>query len=173
MNDSTDAVLAAEGDHEAFERLYRKYLSRIYTLCSRLSGSRTKGQELTEEVFVSAWERLRQFNGEVGFALWLHRLATDVCLNRRDVDGRDAITVDHGGAAERWADAHSASDDVEYPDLCEAIDRLPADARRILVLHDAEGYRYDELAEILGITVGGSKARLHRARVLLRQMLTP
>ena len=156
MSDSKDAALAAEGDYQAFERLYRRYLSRIYSLCARLSGSPTNGEELTEEVFVSAWEKLPQFSGESAFATWLHRLATDVALNGEDAGGRAAATIQQEG---------------ESLDLGQAIDRLPADARRILVLHDVEGYKHDEIAEILRITAGGSKARLRRARVLLKEAL--
>jgi RNA polymerase sigma-70 factor (ECF subfamily) len=155
MSDSKDAALAAEGDYEAFERLYRRYLSRIYSLCARLSGSRERGAELTEEVFVRAWEELPEFRGETSFAAWLHRLATEVALIGEEV-------VD-GSAA--------ASDDGEGSDLSQAIDRLPADARRIFVLHDVEGFKHEDIAEILRITPGGSKARLRRARVLLKEAL--
>jgi RNA polymerase sigma-70 factor (ECF subfamily) len=156
MSDSADAALAAKGDHQAFERLYRRYLSRIYSLCTRLSGSPTKGGKLTEDVFVRTWEELPQFSGETAFATWLHRLATNVVLNGREVDGGAVATIEQGG---------------ETLDLGQAIDRLPAGARRILVLHDVEGYKHEEIAEIFGITVGGSKAKLHRARVLLREAL--
>jgi len=155
MSDSKDAALAANGDHEAFERLYRRYLSRVYSLCARLSGSRERGAELTEEVFVRAWEELPQFNGETAFATWLHRLATNVVVDERNVD-RGAITPEPDG---------------ETLDLGQAIDSLPADARRILVLHDVEGYKHEEIAEIFGITAGGSKAKLRRARVLLKEAL--
>jgi RNA polymerase sigma-70 factor (ECF subfamily) len=155
MSDSKDAALAAEGDYEAFERLYRRYLSRIYSLCARLSGSRERGAELTEEVFVRAWEELPEFRGETSFAAWLHRLATEVALIGEEVvDGSSA-----------------ASDDGEGSDLSQAIDRLPADARRIFVLHDVEGFKHEDIAEIFGITPGGSKARLRRARVLLKEAL--
>ncbi len=172
MSDSADAALAAEGDYPAFERLYRRYLSRIYSLCTRLSGSPTNGEELTEEVFVSAWEKLSQFRGESAFATWLHRLATNLVLNGRKVDGTAAATVEPGGSAtERWNDVVSTSHDVERLDLGQAIARLPADARRILVLHDVEGYKHEEIAEIFGITAGGSKAKLRRARVLLKDAL--
>jgi RNA polymerase sigma-70 factor (ECF subfamily) len=157
MSDSTDATLAAEGDYQAFERLYRRYLSRIYSLCARLSGSPTNGEELTEEVFVRAWKELPQFRGESAFAIWLQRLATEVVLNGGDVlDEMAAATIEQGR---------------EGLDLSQAIDSLPARARRIFVLHDVEGYRHAEIAEIIGITVGGSKARLRRARVLLKEAL--
>jgi RNA polymerase sigma-70 factor (ECF subfamily) len=172
MSDSTDAALAAEGDHRAFERLYRTYLSRIYSLCTRLSGSRTEGEGLTEEAFVEAWEKLPEFKGESAFATWLHRLATNIVLNGRKVDGRAFTTVEQEGSAnEWWNDVAGTSHGVEGLDLPQAIERLPAGARRIFVLHDVEGYKHDEIAEIIGITAGRSKAQLRRARVLLKESL--
>jgi RNA polymerase sigma-70 factor (ECF subfamily) len=157
MSDSKDAALAAEGDYQAFERLYRRYLSRIYSLCARLSGSPERGAELTEDVFVRTWEELSQFRGETAFAAWLHRLATDVVLN-----GGEAID---GGPS---ATNEGRSEELDFG---QAIDRLPPGARRLFVLHDVEGYKHEELAEIFGITAGVSKARLQRARVLLKEAL--
>jgi RNA polymerase sigma-70 factor (ECF subfamily) len=172
MSDSSDAALAAEGDHQAFERLYRRYLSRIYSLCTRLSGSPADGQELAEDVFVRAWEELPQFSGESAFASWLHRLATDVVLNGRKLDDTAPTPIEREvPAAKLRNDSGSTSDDIEGLDLGQAIDRLPAGARRIFVLHDVEGYTHEDLAEIFGITPGGSKARLQRARVLLKEAL--
>jgi len=156
MSDSTDVALAAEGDYQAFERLYQRYLSRIYSLCARLSGSPTRAAELTEDVFVRTWEMLPQFTGESPFAAWLHRLAADVVLSGRDVNGTVG-TVEEGGSARL--------------DLSEAIGKLPPEARRIFVLHDVEGFKHEEMSEIFGITVGVSKAKLQRARVLLKDAL--
>ena len=171
MSDFTDVALAAEGDREAFERLYRRYLSRVYSLCRRLSGSRSQAEELTRDVFVRAWEKLPEFAGESAYGTWLHRLAIDVVLNTRNV-GRSAARVEQeGSATEHWDDVATAPQDGERPDLCDAVDRLPEGARRIFVLHDVEGYKHQEIAEIFGITAGGSKAQLRRARGLLRKIL--
>jgi RNA polymerase sigma-70 factor (ECF subfamily) len=156
MSDSTDAALAADGDYQAFERLYRRYLSRIYSLCARLSGDPERGAELTEDVFVRMWEELPQYRGETAFAAWLHRLATDVVLAGGKGEEKVAATIDQGS---------------EGLDLGQAIDGLPEGARRLFVLHDVEGYKHEEIAEIFGITAGVSKARLQRARVLLKEAL--
>lgn len=157
MSDSTDAALAAEGDYQAFERLYRRYISRIYSLCARLSGSSERGAELTEDVFVRAWEELPQFRGESAFPAWLRRLAAEVALNGGEVVGaRDPATIERGS---------------ERLDLGQGLDKLPSDARKIVVLHDVEGFKHEEIAEMFGITAGGSKARLRRARVLLKEAL--
>jgi RNA polymerase sigma factor (sigma-70 family) len=177
MSDSNDAALAAEGDYQAFERLYRKYVSRIYSLCARLSGSRQRGAELTADVFVKAWTELPQFRADSSFGTWLHTLATNAVLAERDVDESGASASEEAvSAGESWRDSASTSsastsENVEGLDVGEAIDRLPADARRILVLHDVEGYRHEQIAEIFGITAGVSKAKLRRARVLLKEAL--
>ena len=166
-----DAALAAEGDYEAFERLYRKYRSRIYSLCSRLSGSRERGTALMEDVFVKVWDDLEHIPGDTPFAVWLHRLATDFVLSHeRMLDSRDDTTeVTSSAAGQR---SNPATDPLPGRlDLSQAIDRLPPEARGIFVLHDVEGYKHTEIAEIFGITVGGSKARLQRARVLLKDSL--
>jgi RNA polymerase sigma-70 factor (ECF subfamily) len=170
-SDFTDVALAARGDHGAFERLYRRYIIRVYSLCTRLSGSRTQGEELTREVFLRAWQKLPEFSGETAYGTWLHRLAIDVVLNAQKVD-RPAARIDQGGSpAERWSDVESPSDDAQRLDLGQAIDALPDDARRMFVLHDVERYKHEEIAEIFGITVGMSKAQLRRARLLVRETL--
>jgi RNA polymerase sigma-70 factor (ECF subfamily) len=172
MGDSTDVALAAAGDRQAFERLYRTHANRVYSLCARMSGSRTKGEELTQDVFVRTWEKLPQFRGESAFSTWLHRLAVNVVLNARKSEGkRDSRTDDNDVGDERWDEVARAPMHIERMDLTEAIAKLPAGARKVFVLHDVEGYKHEEIAEMCGITSGGSKAQLHRARLLLREAL--
>jgi RNA polymerase sigma-70 factor (ECF subfamily) len=172
MDDTTDVALAAAGDRQAFERLYRTHANRVYSLCARMSGSRTKGEELTQDVFVRTWEKLPQFRGESAFSTWLHRLAVNVVLNARKTDSkRDSRTDENEDGEDRWDEVAKAPMHIERMDLKQAIDRLPAGARKVFVLHDIEGYKHEEIAELCGITSGGSKAQLHRARLLLREAL--
>jgi RNA polymerase sigma-70 factor (ECF subfamily) len=171
MSDFTDVALAAEGDYQAFERLYRRYVIRVYTLCRRLSGSREQGADLTREVFLKAWERLPELRSESAHAAWLHRLAIDVVLNARNVPETDVSRIADGGSSIERNDIAGTASDAERFDLGDAIDRLPEGPRRMFVLHDVEGYKHEEIAEILGITVGGSKALLRRARLLVRETL--
>lgn len=172
MGDSTDVALAAGGDRQAFERLYRTHANRVYSLCTRMSGSRTKGEELTQDVFVRTWEKLPQFRGESAFSTWLHRLAVNVVLNARKTEGKAASRTDEGDVEdERWHEGARAPMHIERMDLTDAIAKLPPGARKIFVLHDVEGYKHEEIAEMMGITSGGSKAQLHRARLLLREAL--
>src|SRR3982750_3904088 len=103
MGDSADEALAGAGDRQAFERLYRTHSNRVYSLCTRMSGSRTKGEELTQDVFVRTWEKLPQFRGESAFSTWLHRLAVNVVLNARKSEGkRDSRTDDSDVGDDRW-----------------------------------------------------------------------
>ena len=165
-----DVALAARGDRQAFERLYRTHADRVFSLCVRMAGDRMLAEELTQDVFVRAWQKLGSFRGESAFGTWLHRLTVNVVLNRRKTDGR--ARGRDGGADEELefvsARPHAPGDRM---DLEQAIAGLPPGARRIFVLHDVEGYRHEEIAEMLGITSGGSKAQLHRARMLLREAL--
>jgi RNA polymerase sigma-70 factor (ECF subfamily) len=172
MDDTTDVALAAAGDRQAFERLYRTHANRVYSLCARMSGSRVKGEELTQDVFVRTWEKLPQFRGESAFSTWLHRLAVNVVLNARKTDSkRDSRTDENEDGDDKWDEVARAPMHIERMDLKQAIDRLPAGARKVFVLHDIEGYKHEEIAEMCGITAGGSKAQLHRARLLLREAL--
>jgi RNA polymerase sigma-70 factor (ECF subfamily) len=170
----TDVERAARGDRLAFERLYRLHVDRIYSLCTRMVGDRTRAEELTQDAFVRAWEKLAQFRGESAFGTWLHRLAVNVVLNDRQTEGRrrgrhddsieDVDTMAHGDV--RPTPVAGLSIDLE-----RAIAGLPPGARKVFVLHDVEGYTHDEIGEILGVTAGGCKAQLHRARLLLREAL--
>lgn len=173
-HDETDVERAARGDRQAFERLYRLHVDRIYSLCTRMVGDRTRAEELTQDAFVRAWEKLAQFRGESAFGTWLHRLAVNVVLNDRQTEGRrrgrqddsveDVDTVAHGSVRAEVPPGLSI-------DLERAIAGLPPGARKVFVLHDVEGYTHDEIGEILGVTAGGCKAQLHRARLLLREAL--
>jgi RNA polymerase sigma-70 factor (ECF subfamily) len=172
MGDSADVALAAGGDRQAFERLYRTHANRVYSLCTRMCGSRSKGEELTQDVFVRTWEKLPQFRGESAFSTWLHRLAVNVVLNARKTESKQTERTDGSDVGdERWDEVARAPMHIERMDLTEAISKLPAGARRVFVLHDVEGYKHEEIAELCGITSGGSKAQLHRARLLLRGAL--
>jgi RNA polymerase sigma-70 factor (ECF subfamily) len=170
-----DATAAATGDRQAFERLYRKHVNRVFSLCARMVADRTRAEELTQDVFVRAWEKVRLFRGESSFATWLHRLAVNVVLNERKTEGRRRTRFEEEDE-ETGMDAFAGVVGMTLPpgdmlDLEEAITRLPPGARRVFTLHDVEGYKHEEIAEMLGVTTGATKAQLHRARMLLRERL--
>jgi RNA polymerase sigma-70 factor (ECF subfamily) len=167
--DLRDARLATDGDTRAFERLYRGHCARVHGLARRMVG-RDEADELTQDVFVRAWEKLGTFRGEAAFGTWIHRVAINVMLARQEARKRDRgrfedddARVDAAPAASREAESRM---DVEA-----ALASLPEGARRVFVLHDMEGYKHHEIAEMLEITVGTSKSQLHRARMLMREQL--
>jgi RNA polymerase sigma-70 factor (ECF subfamily) len=170
-----DAALAAGGDRQAFERLYRGHVNRVFSLCARMVPDRTRAEELTQDVFVRAWEKVRLFRGESSFATWLHRLAVNVVLNERKTDSRRRTRFEEE-PEEAGMDAYAGVVGTtiapgEMLDIEHAIAKLPPGARRVFTLHDVEGYKHEEIAEMLGVTTGATKAQLHRARHLLREAL--
>jgi RNA polymerase sigma-70 factor (ECF subfamily) len=170
-----DVALAVQGDRRAFERIYRTHVDRVFSVCVRMVGDRAKAEELTQDVFVRCWEKLGTFRGDSAFSTWLHRLAVNVVLNDREAEGRRRNRHDDGIED---MDVIATSDVRPLPvpglslDLEAAIASLPAGARKVFVLHDVEGYTHEEIGTMLGVTAGGCKAQLHRARMLLRRMLT-
>ncbi len=168
-----DVGLAAGGDRRAFERLYRMHVTRVFSLCARMVNDSGRAEELTQDVFVRAWEKLHLFRGESAFGTWLHRLTVNVVLNERKTEGRQrsrAEDDEEGDAIDHLPSRPHAPGD--RMDLEMAINKLPKGARRVFILHDVEGYKHEEIAEMLGVTSGATKAQLHRARMLLRKALT-
>jgi len=174
-NGDSDVARAAAGDRGAFERLYRQHVNRVFSLCVRMVADRGRAEELTQDVFVRAWDKLRLFRGESSFGTWLHRLTVNVVLNARKSEGRQKTRFEENDE-ETGMDAHAGI--VGMPlapgdllDLEEAVTKLPPGARRVFLLHDVEGYKHEEIADMLGVTSGATKAQLHRARHLLREAL--
>ena len=151
--------------------LYRENVGRVHALCLRMARDRAEADELTQETFVRVWERLGSFRGDSAFTTWLHRVTVNVVIAGLRSRGRwrerfaAAETEDFGAAVP----AFSAGGDL---DLERAIARLSPQARLVFLLHDVEGYQHGEIAELLGLAVGTSKAHLHRARGLLREHLS-
>ena len=162
---------AQQGDHGAFEQLYRLHAGRVYALCLRLAGDAGEARRLTQDVFVRAWERLAGFRGESAFSSWLHRLAVNVVLADRRAAGRRGRRIVAQSDAPAFEGAGSVNWTAERLDLERAIAALPPGARAVFVLYEIEGYGHEEIAAMTGIAPGTSKAQLHRARMLLREAL--
>lgn len=167
-----DAVREARaGSVPAFERLYREHAARVHALCLRLTGDAAAAEELTQDVFVRAWERLSTFRGESAFSTWLHRLAVNVVLGERRSAGRRQARVVLAENVESFGFAGPASSVGDRMDLDAAIATLPDASRVVFVMHDVEGYTHDEIARLTGRAAGTCKALLHRARRALRERL--
>ena len=167
-----DVVLATQGDTAAFERVYKAHLPRIFNLARRMAGPEA-ADELTQDVFVRAWQKLALFRGESSFATWLHRLAVNVIIERFRTLGtaRERFLADSEPALEVAPARSTKSYDLSM-DLQAAIAQLPDGARTIFVLHYVEGYKHEEIGDLLGVSPGTSKSQLHRARQTLRVLLT-
>ena len=163
--------LAQEGDSDAFAALYRSHVGKVHALCLRLAGDTHDAAELTQDVFIRAWESLASFRGESALGSWLHRLAVNAFLGSRRASSRRerrVLPVAEPAALEKGGDSGSPAGGL---DLERAIASLPKGARMVFVLHDVEGYQHEEIARMTGIAAGTSKAQLFRARRLLREAL--
>ncbi|ULU25168.1 sigma-70 family RNA polymerase sigma factor [Dyella terrae] len=169
-HDMDDVRAAAAGDRQAFHRLYRAHVDRIYGAVYRLAGyDHARAEDLTQEAFVRAWQKLSGFRGDSAFGTWLYRLAVNVALMDIRSRGADPVTMmDEDYIPDRGDTPFCAA---EREELERAIGNLPPRARAVLVLHDVEGWRHEEIGAELGMAVGSSKAQLHRARGLLRKVL--
>ena len=164
-----EVALAAAGDVCAFEALYRRHLPRVHSLVRRMTGGRD-ADELTQDVFVRVWQKLGTFRGDASFTTWLHRLAVNVVIERfRTEQTRRARLHDGEHVFETLAGPAQTAD--LGLDFEAALEKLPEGAREIFVLHDVEGYKHHEIATLLDISAGTSKAQLHRARMMLRKHL--
>jgi len=162
---------AQSGDVAAFENLYRSHAARVYAVCLRMVADPARAEDLTQEAFVRAWEKLGSFRGKSAFATWLHRLTVNTVLGEIRSRGRRR---DEGVASEELRavpDPRPARQPEAGIDLERAIATLPSQARLVFVLHDVEGFRHHEIGQLMGIATGTSKAHLHRARRILREVL--
>ncbi len=167
-----DLVREAQGgDADAFERLYRKHGRRVYALCLRMVSDPGRAEELTQDAFVRAWNTIASFQFKSAFGTWLHRLSVNVVLTSMRTDKRRAARELQSGDIEEFAsEARGAMPDTRM-DLEQAIAMLPDGARQVLILHDIEGYRYREIAELINVAEGTVKSQLSRARRLVREAL--
>lgn len=136
----------------------------------RILGDQVAAEEATQDVFVRLWRKLPTFRGESSFPTWLHSVTASTALNKAR-----SLGIDHSRVADETDTVEHAAPQRDLPqlfDLETAMASLPDGARRVFVLHDVEGFTHEEIAAQMGITVGGSKAQLHRARLLLRSILT-
>jgi RNA polymerase sigma-70 factor (ECF subfamily) len=166
---TSDVARAAAGDARAFEALYRTHLPRVHSLVRRMTAGRD-ADELTQDVFVRVWQKLGTFRGDSSFSTWLHRLAVNVVIERFRTDQARRARLHDGEDIFEVLAAPAVTRDIGM-DFEAALERLPDGAREIFVLHDVEGYKHHEIAAMLEISAGTSKAQLHRARMMLRKHL--
>ncbi|MBN1396504.1 MAG: RNA polymerase sigma factor [Bacteroidetes bacterium] len=162
---------AVTGDSEAFLGLYKQNLPRIYAVCLRITADREEADEVTQQALVRTWEMLDTYRGESPLSAWIHRIAVNVTLDylrsRHNLNKRIQFTDD----LEIYDNSDTSSSREIQIDIEQAIATLPAQARAVIVLHYIEGYSHSEISGLLGIAIGTSKAHLHAARRLLKEVL--
>lgn len=160
---------AQRSDAQAFEALYRMHVDKVYGLCLRMTGNVSEAEDCTQDAFIQAWNKLGKFRGDSAFSTWLHRVAVNTVLGRMRKSKREQDRIQ--SVSDTSAATYVPDDAGELRDLSAAVDRLPAGARHVFILHAVYGYSHDEAGRMLGIAAGTSKAQLHRARRLLAQQL--
>jgi len=168
--------LAAAGNLAAFEEVYERYHRRTYSLCLRMTSSQTEAEDLTQEVFIQLFRKIGSFRGDSAFSTWLHRLTVNQVLmhfRRRSV--KNERTSEDGEMPEQTVVGSANPNRMQVVDriaLKNAIGDLPNGYRNVFILHDVKGYEHEEVARMMGISVGTSKSQLHKARLKLRGLLS-
>ena len=174
-SDQQLARSAAGGDMQAFEELYRRHNRRVYAICLRMTQNQSEAEDLTQEVFINLFRKVGSFRGESAFTTWLHRLTVNqvlmhfrkrsVKLEQTTEEGETPVQIVMG------TENPNAMPVVDRIALDKAIAQLPPGYRTVFVLHDVEGHEHEEIARMLGCSVGTSKSQLHKARMKLRNLL--
>jgi RNA polymerase sigma-70 factor (ECF subfamily) len=170
---------AKGGDAEAFEGLYGLHKRRVYSLCLRMTGNTAEAEDLTQEAFLQLYRKIATFRGESAFSTWLHRLSVNVVLMHLRKKSLPVVSLEEttqGGEEDAPKKDFGAEDlalagSIDRLHLQKAVDDLPPGYRTIFVLHDVEGYEHNEIATIVGCSIGNSKSQLHKARMKLRDLL--
>ena len=169
---------AKQGDAEAFEVLYSLHKRRVYSLCLRMTANTAEAEDLTQEAFLQLFRKIGTFRGESAFSTWLHRMAVNVVLMQLRKKSLPVVpleetleTEEEAPKKELGAQDTVLAGSVDRLQLQRAVAALPPGYRTIFVLHDVEGYEHNEIAGLVGCSIGNSKSQLHKARLKLRDLL--
>jgi RNA polymerase sigma-70 factor (ECF subfamily) len=176
-----DAIrLAQQGDAAAFETIYGMHCRRVYALCLRMVGDPVEAEDLTQETFLQLFRKIHTFRGESAFSSWLHRLTANIVLMRFRKKRPITVSLDETPAAD--VEKERSTLEIGAPDLRligvfdrvnlqNALAKLPEGYKSMFLLHDVQGFEHNEIAAMLGCSVGNSKSQLHKARKRLREIL--
>jgi RNA polymerase sigma-70 factor (ECF subfamily) len=180
FNEAGAIERAKQGDAEAFQALYDRHKRRVYSLCLRMTANTAEAEDLTQEAFLQLYRKIATFRGESAFSTWLHRLSVNVVLMHLRKKSLPVVSLEETtqGSGEEdapkkdfGADDLALAGSLDRLQLQRAVDDLPPGYRMIFVLHDIQGYEHNEIAAMVGCSVGNSKSQLHKARMKLRDML--
>ena len=166
---------AANGNMTAFEEVYSRHHRRVYSICLRMLQNATEAEDLTQDVFIQLHRKIGSFRGDSAFTTWLHRLTVNqVLMHFRKRNVKFEKTTEEGETPVQivpGTENQSKMPVVDKIAIEHAIEQLPNGYRNVFMLHDVEGYEHEEVARILGCSVGTSKSQLHKARLKLRKLL--
>jgi len=166
---------AAKGDMVAFEELYQRHHRRVYSICLRMLQKTHEAEDLTQDVFIQLYRKVGSFRGDSAFTTWLHRMTVNqVLMHFRKRNVKYEKTTEEGETPEQIEIGTSNPFKMPIVDkiaLENAIEQLPPGYKNVFVLHDVEGFEHEEVARILGCSVGTSKSQLHKARLKLQKLL--
>ena len=178
LSEATLIERAKQGDAEAFEALYNLHKRRVYSLCLRMTANTAAAEDLTQEAFLQLFRKIGTFRGESAFSTWLHRMAVNVVLMQLRKKNLPVVPLDETMEGEEevprkepGADDPRLAGSIDRMQLQRSIADLPPGYRMIFLLHDVEGYEHNEIAEMVGCSIGNSKSQLHKARMKLRELL--
>ncbi len=171
---------AQRGDAEAFERLYRLHSRRVYSVCLRMVSNTAEAEDLTQEAFLQLFRKIHTFRGDSAFSTWLHRMAVNVVLMRLRKKRLPETSLDE--TSEQDEESGAPKKEIGGPDnllagsidrvnIERAVEQLPPGYRAVFLLHDVQGFEHNEIAGIMGCSIGNSKSQLHKARTRLREIL--
>ncbi len=169
-DDSSLVERSVARDYDAFKLLYERHVARVYTICLRYCGNEDEASDITQEVFIQVWAKLENFKGESTFSTWLYRVTTNISISyirKRSPWWARSIEWSKAGNEEQMR----MNETYFEHSLDKKISDLPKQARLVFILFAIEGYRHAEIAKILKISSGTSKAQYHRARQLLKEKL--
>ena len=169
------AQSAARGDMAAFEEIYQRHHRRVYSICLRMLQNAYEAEDLTQDVFIQLYRKIGSFRGDSAFTTWLHRMTVNqVLMHFRKRTVKFEKTTEEGETPIQVVPGTESPFKMPIVDkiaLENAIDQLPAGYKNVFMLHDVEGFEHEEVAKILGCSVGTSKSQLHKARLKLQKLL--
>lgn len=187
LPDEDLVTLAQDGDYAAYEEIVRRYQDKAFRLAFSLTKNDAEAQDVVQEAFLNMYRKLDSFKGDSKFGSWMYRVVVNAGLMRLRKRRRlSEVPVDdesfnlpeaeyYGGSAPQWrVQADEAVENQELrQQIIEAVDELPPKYQTVFLLKEIEGLKLSEIAEVLDLSVGGVKSRLHRARLHLRATLGP
>jgi RNA polymerase sigma-70 factor (ECF subfamily) len=169
------AQVASRGNMVAFEEIYRRHHRRVYSICLRMLQNASEAEDLTQDVFIQLYRKIGSFRGDSAFTTWLHRMTVNqVLMHFRKRTVKFEKTTEEGETPVQIVSGTANPEKMRIVDkiaLDNAIEQLPTGYKNVFVLHDVEGFEHEEVARILGCSVGTSKSQLHKARLKLQKLL--